>query len=404
MPRLPVLAYLVLPLLGGCEILEGLTDNNDDSEPTNQAPTQFQTNAPSFNIDAFVTNLQTELDGDYAGVQAVVIQNGNLYASWADGNAIYSPNPEGDIGMTVDTRMTVASVSKFIGTIALMQVLEDQGIGVEQPIYNYLPDRWQAITHGDHFDGGSAYAIAFENLLRMETGLQFPSGTSWSPGRMSTAEEMQDALALPADPGRWGVYQNGNFTLIRVLMCEMALGVSATTPDYDQTCSDAYEDYINDNIFSPLGIEGIGHIAASGDPSRAHQFPFNPTFLDNNGNVGWNASDSFPNNAGSGGLYLSSMDLAAVVAFFTHDTEGTLLSEASRDVVFDGELGLTESTTGDHGVYYSKAGTRGPDDCCSRAYRARFMIYPNGVEAVVLTNSNAGSLGTVMREAFDDAW
>ena len=238
----------------------------------------------------------------------------------------------------------------------------------------------------------------------METGLAFPF-TNWSPGSMPTASEMMDALSAPADPIRYGVYQNGNFTMIRVLMCEMALEVPfAPTADYDEDCSQAYEDYINTEIFGALGISDVGHTKAAGDPTRAHQFPFDPTFIDGNGDVGWDPSDSFPQNAGSGGLYLSSMDLAEVIAFFRHDNAGTLLSEATRDVVLDQELGLTETVTGDHGSYYSKAGTRGPDNCCSRALRSRFMMYPNGVEAVVLTNSNATGLGSVMRDAFDDAW
>ena len=136
--RWPLLLCCALGSFAGCDLID-LPFATDPDEPDGPNPaTQLQTNVPTFDLDGFVANLQAELDDDYAGVQAVVIDNGQLYASWASGNAIYSPNAQGDIAMTVDNRQNVASVSKFIGTIALMQVLQDQGIGVEQPIHQLL--------------------------------------------------------------------------------------------------------------------------------------------------------------------------------------------------------------------------------------------------------------------------
>lgn len=360
-----------------------------------------------FDIDLFVEYLEAGL-GDTAGYEIAVNRNGNLYLSEGKGSSIYPGDPGGAIAMQDTTRMNVASVSKFIGTIALMQVMEKHNIGIDEPIYDYLPARWQAAMHTDHYDIGSPYMVRFENMLRMETGIAFP-GTNWSPGIMPTTTEMLQGISQPAAPNRVGVYQNGNFTLIRVLIGELEYGLDDSATDYNEQTTDAYFDYIKKNIFDKLGIHPPMSADAvndyyAGTFTRAHQWPFDDTFKDGDGNVGWGATSDPTLNGGSGGLVLSSLDLAEVAAYFKHDESGLIISAAQRDQILDNELGLIESTTGEHGRYQSKGGTRGPEAGTNRALRSRVMFFPNGVEAVVLTNSNITNLGTLLRTSFDDAW
>jgi len=186
---------------------------------------------PQFDIDVFFDNVNAQL-GNVSGYQWVVNKGGNLYRDTAAGQSIFAGDPGGEIDMTVNTRMNVASVSKFVGAIAMMQVLEKHGININQPIYNYLPESWKPGVHADHFDPGSSYWVSFKNLMRMESGIQF-ADSSWSPGPMPTTLEMRVALRQPADPIRWGEYQNGNFTLIRVLIGEIELGLDETDFAYD---------------------------------------------------------------------------------------------------------------------------------------------------------------------------
>lgn len=362
---------------------------------------------PKFNIDVFVANIKAEMD-DVSGYALVVNENGNLYHAADSGKSIYAGDPGGEIDMTVDTRMNVASVSKFIGTIAMMQVLEKHNISIEQPIYNYLPESWKPAVHGDHFDAGSAYRVSFRNMMRMETGIQF-AASGWSPGPMPTTATMRTALRSPADPARWGVYQNGNFTLIRVLIGEIEYNLDENDTNYDLNCADAYFDYIKTNIFDPLNLSPPMSITAvnnyyAGNFTRAHQWPFNPIFQDGNNNVGWGATSNPQTNGGSGGLVLSAIDLAKVLAYFIHDDTETIISAAQRTSILDHELGLTESTDGVHGRYQSKGGTRGPENGTSRALRSRVMFLPGGVEVVILSNCNITTLGTILRQAYDDAW
>jgi hypothetical protein len=193
------------------------------------------------------------------------------------------------------------------------------------------------------------------------------------------------------------------------LIGEIEYGLDANKNDYGDVCADKYFEYIKDNIFDKLNLSPpmtVDEVDTyyDGNFTRAHQWPFDDTFRDGQNELGWAATSSPVTNGGSGGLILSSMDLAKVLAFFMHDNSETIISEVQRQKILNNELGLTESTTGEHGKYQSKGGTRGPQNATSRALRSRIMIFPNGVEAVLLINSNRTSTGTLLRNSFDDAW
>ena len=369
---------------------------------------------PQFNIELLIQNINdamTDQAGPVAGYQLVVNDQGNLYYSKATGKSVYEADPGGPIAMTVNTRMNVASVSKFIGTIALMQVLEKHGIGINELLYSYLPQSWKGMIHSDHRAVNSPYKITLRNMLRMETALAFEGG-NWSPGIMPTTDQMLTALSKPADPTRWGIYQNGNFTLIRVLIGELEYNLNPSDPDYNDKTADAYFDYIKKNIFDKLGLHPPMSVSEVNDYystntfTHAYQYPFDIMFRDAANNLGWAATSDPTINGGSGGLVFSSMDLARVMAYFKHDNTGTIISSAQRDVILDDKnlLGLIESANGEHGVYPSKGGTRGPESGTNRALRSRFMLYPNGVEAILLCNSNIPNMGTILKESFDNAW
>jgi CubicO group peptidase (beta-lactamase class C family) len=393
-----IINTIVLPFLFGMLIFSSSCKKNDNlCDPT-----------PKFNIDSFITFVEAGMS-DVAGYQLTVNQDGKLYYSNADGFSIYAVDPGGPINMTVNTRMNVASVSKFIGTVALLQVLESNNINIDQPIHNYLPPSWKTVTHTDHYEATSPYLVRFRNLLRMETGLDF-NGNNWTPGIMPDTKEMLRALTKPAKPNRWGVYQNGNFTLIRVLIGEIFYQLDENGPNYDQLCTDKYFEYIKNNIFDKLNLNpplSVAEVNAyyTGNFTRAHRWPFDDTFRDSTNNLGWAATSNPSLNGGSGGLVLSSIDLAKVLAFFKHDETGLIISKKQREIILENELGLIESISGANGRYQSKGGTRGPEKKPNeRALRSRIIFYPNGVEAVLLINSNYPSPGTLLKDSYDKAF
>ncbi|MEL7533142.1 MAG: serine hydrolase domain-containing protein [Bacteroidota bacterium] len=354
-------------------------------------------NIPLFEIDQFVNNLRESLDEKLPDYQIMIAQKGNLYKAWAEGNAIYPGDPGGQMEMATNTRMAVASVSKFVGAIAMAQVLEDNNISLDQPIHNYLPPSWKSQVHPDHWEATSPYFVSFRKLMQMETGIAFPTDVS-----MPSANAMLEALKQPAIPARVGQYQNGNFTLIRILIGEIFFDLNEKNADYNDNSAQAYYRYIDQKIFTPAEVQNVAPVNFKTVLPRAHQYPLKPNFQDDDGNIGWLAAANVMNSAGSGGLYLSVMDLGGLMAYFRYTED--ILSAEMRAAIMDSELGLSESTDGDYGRYLTKQGTRGPEDCCDRAFKSIIMMFPNEIEVALLINANFKSARTLIKQSYDEAW
>lgn len=350
-----------------------------------------------FEIDEFVSSLNFSLDEKLSDYQVMVSQKGQLHEVWAKGKAIHANDPGGVMEMTTSTRMNVASVSKFVGAVAMARVLEEHEISLDQPIHNYLPPSWKSKVHPDHWEAGSPYFVSFRKLMQMETGIAFPASVS-----MPSANAMLEALELPAISSRVGTYQNGNFTLIRILIGEIEFDLNEKSKTYNDNSAQAYYRYIDQKLFAPSKVETVKPVNFKANLPRAYQYPLNLNFKDQDGNIGWLGATNVLNSAGSGGLYLSVMDLGGLMGFFRYTND--ILSTEMRKAIMESELGLTESTDGEHGRYLTKSGTRGKDECCDRAFKSIIMMFPNDIEVALLINANFNGSGNLIKQSYDNAW
>jgi CubicO group peptidase (beta-lactamase class C family) len=376
-------------------------DNQDLCDPT-----------PVFNAQVFLDHLVEDFEDPYgkvAGYQIAVNQNGNLFKTAAGGEAVFEKDPNGPIEMTAETPIIVASVSKFIGTIAMMQVLDKHGISPNELIYDYLPERWKWAVNQSHYLESSPYRITFDSMLSMATSLSFGDDPSnANPGIMPTTDEMFEALQKAPSPQRHRTYQNGNFTLIRVLITELEYGSFADRSEFNQITTESYLDYIKRNIFEKIGIydaklsvSEIENYHKTNTYPRAYRYPFYGVLTDQDGEYGWRYDVDPTRNMGSGGLVLNCVQLAKILAYFKHSE--SLVSKQTREHILNMDLGLTETGFGKHGKYPAKGGRRG-NDGFDRSVRSYVMMFPNGVEVALVVNSSHTSLGTTIRKAYDDAW
>ncbi|RKZ10721.1 hypothetical protein DRQ32_06855 [bacterium] len=373
---------------------------------------------PGFDIDLMVSNLEAALDGAVMGYAFSVARDGNHYASRSGGYARhpldYPLDTTNGIAMSPTMRVNVASVSKVVGAVALMRVLQEKGISPLTPIHNHLPPSWKPLVHADHFDAGSQYKVDFRKLMRMETGIQYP-GSSVSPGAMSSNAQMLSALQISADPSRWGAYQNGNYCLIRVLIGEIEFDLDETDVNYAQNCADAYVQFINDKLFNPIGVSNVLGTYLDRYPPMSYESAsiVGHTKDTCTGYFGLAASDGTINNSGSGGLRLSSMGIANFLAYFMHAPDQMGVDVDTRDYILDHYLGFTSTPSYDspaHGStpYYAKAGAfTAFDGTCvqaGRAHRSCSMVFAEtGVEVGLILNS-PGSVCNEIRDAYDAAW
>jgi CubicO group peptidase (beta-lactamase class C family) len=368
---------------------------------------------PVFDIEKFIENVESTMNDQInavPGYQFVVNKDGNLYHSHWTGFAVHPFDIPSTLNWTEDMRMNMASISKFVAAIALHKAMEENGVSAEFQVVNYLPESWQSQVHPAFGDVDSDAFLTFRQLLRMESAITFP-GSDPDPGNMLSEDEMLQALTQPPSLNRIGMYQNGNFTLIRVLIGEIVFELDETLDDYSTECSDKYYEYVKQNILDPIGLNcpsseaEIAAYYADGVYPYAYQWPLDLSFSDDDGNISWSHGNaSIYENAASGGMIMSAKEVARLMAFFKHDNAETIISATKRDYILTHEQGLTESVTGDFGRYQSKGGTRGPQEGTERALRSRMMFFPNDVEAVIFCNANRDDLGQVLQQSYDDAW
>ena len=373
--------------------------------------TQLNTGVASFQIDTFIAKVSAVMNDaemPVSGYQFLVSKDGNLYHQEAGGFLRHRLDRGGEKKVTLESRFNVASVSKFIGSICIAQLAEKHNFSFDDGIVDYLPQSWQDTMHPSFKNPLSSQYITFRKLLRMRTSISFP-GSSPPSGDMLTERQMKTGLANAPNPSLDSVYQNGNFTLIRVLVGQIAYKLDADAPNYSTLCTEKYFEYLRDNIFDPININPpntpnqINAYYSSSLYPYGYQFPLDSTFQDADGRLGWDATSDPYTNGGSGGLVLSAQELGTIMAYLLHDNNQTLLSKEKTDELMNLRLGLLESPTGKYGVYPSKGGTKGAD-ANDRAIRSRIMIFPNNVEAVLLTNCDFVAIGPTLWQNYDNSY
>ncbi len=151
-----------------------------------------------------------------------------------------SANLEWDIPNTPDTKFRLGSVTKQF-TAACVLLLEQRGqLSVDDLVSKHLPDTpetWNSIT--------ARHLLTHTAGLANFTGL--PEYQEMQPFAMTVEEivaKFRD-LELEFDPGERMKYSNSGYLLLGHLI-EVITGAS-------------YEEFLQDNIFTPLGMEDSGY-------------------------------------------------------------------------------------------------------------------------------------------------
>ncbi|MFE2753623.1 serine hydrolase domain-containing protein [Actinosynnema sp. NPDC059335] len=174
--------------------------------------------------------------------------------------------------VTADTPMRIASVSKSFTAMAVMTLVEDGRIALDEPVADQLP----GFTMADPRFAG----VTVRHLLNQTSGF---SDTTIDVTGLETATSLADYAgklaegALAADPGARYEYCNVNYDLAARLV-EVASGRT-------------FADYLDERVFGPLGM--TRSTVTAGDVRPADGFnsvfgvwvsrPELPGFLDSSG-------------------------------------------------------------------------------------------------------------------------
>lgn len=187
--------------------------------------------------------------------------------------------------ITADTKMYIGSVSKSFTSFAVMQLVEEGKIKLEETVKSYLPDY---VTKDKRSE-----SITVSQLLNQSSGLAdkgFPEMSLKQPHSLSEEMKRLSNSKLVADPGTQWNYHNPNYHILARLVEEVS--------------GQPYNQYIKDNILHALNMDDTTSMTFAEDASdveRGYTFFYGMQ-------IARNILPHFVN--GSGGIISSANDMA----------------------------------------------------------------------------------------------
>lgn len=355
----------------------------------------IKSNSKIFKVELFKSNLQTQLNG-VLGYAFVINQNGQWVDSTSFGLGAINATGGTNISASVLHDVNIASVTKALTGMAAIKLLEQKGISLEDNIGPWLPDYWVK-----HAQKGS---VKFRELLTHTSGIQ-ESSTSW--------DSLKAAIARPADGSKSYVYANSNFALFRALLPRI---YDKSTFDAQQTNSAAFETWMSNRyisimqelVFTPAGVSNA---ICNNTPGKITMQAFNEL---NNPPLVARSPGDWTELCGGGGYYLSTMEMARVMAFLAHTDD--ILTNAQKDLMDDNLYGWDpgDSFNTLYGRVHGKDGAlfwenNGDNSLTAGDSGLQTWVgkFPNDVELALSINSIGStwrSLPTIIKNAYEAAW
>ena len=358
-------------------------------------------NVITFHIEVFEQNILDALAGQTIGYAYSIGLNGVLFNESFDG--LSRTMADGmEISQSPTKEMYIASMSKTISAVALLELLNEEGISVNESISDYLPADW---TQGPNLED-----VTFRRLLTHRSGLD-AANVSCCGTAGQTLASLQSIIAAGstgASDNQPSVYTNANFSLLRILIPQIANGPGvianwANIWPLDAVYAARYSIYVDNNVLAPAGINKLTCAPDEDPEARTLLYSVNAP----NG-MGLDPGD-WSLSCGATGWYLSANELASFLAFLRFTNE--IIGPATRELMDELFLGWLDPVAfagfvqGTFGVYRAhggdyQSGNRGMTGC--------MMNFHINVQTSLVINSVGGNLGghacTLLKDAFDAAW
>ncbi len=338
---------------------------------------------PKLDVNAFGEAFHAAIKDNVAGYALRIGKNGQtiytLQWNWAQ-----TPT-DASLGWNPGRRMHIASVSKLITAMAMVDLLQAKNISYDAKIINYLPTHWQK---GSNIDD-----ITFRQLLTHRSG--FSTG-----GSSSNYLFMKSQVAAGVSSSAIGSpdYENMNFGLCRILLAVINgnINKNAMFPAlinsimWDVITTQAYMQYVEDKVFAPAGVSGPD-LDKPNNPARAYSWPVS--------GGGWN-SGNLRSMAGGAAWHMSINELLAVM--HTYRRTNKIVPMSKSQAALDAGFGIDRITTTSAGKLYGKNGLW--RDGSQRTEQSDILFMPDGMDIAVFTNSPIGSNGASLRNLVRDLY
>ncbi|AUI53460.1 serine hydrolase [Arthrobacter crystallopoietes] len=178
--------------------------------------------------------LQEQMDDvGIPGVAVAIVRDGRQVHQAAFGRADDSGRP-----MTAQTPVLLASTSKSLTAIAVMQQVEAGRLELDEPVRTYLP--WFSMADN------RAAEITVRHLLHQTSGLSTADGSAFGASDTQDPDALEQGVreladaSLFNDPGESFTYSNANYNILGLLVQTVS--------------SQPFGDYMQDHVFAPLDM------------------------------------------------------------------------------------------------------------------------------------------------------
>ncbi|HEX8248295.1 MAG TPA: serine hydrolase domain-containing protein [Pyrinomonadaceae bacterium] len=322
----------------------------------------------------YADKLEAGLKGKSVGYSFTVAGGNNFMVSRAGGDARRAPDSN-TRKMTADDKFNIASVSKTITAAAVLKLLNEKRISVDTPVHTYLPASWTL--------GNSFKTVTFRELLTHRAGIRCDKEVTYENLKACVAGgiNLRDKATQQ--------YDNSNFALFRFIIPRLN-GYPKTPIKIDEsvlssTYAKLYADYVKQNVFAPIGLNGIDLKPIATNPALAYQFPSPVQEGDSFGDM--------TETSASRGWNMSSKQLAV----FLHNLLYTekILPKTVADQMKNEQLGLWKKDVAgnvvdyEHGGYYPGKDKKG--NLFNKGEMNTLALnFSNGVSVAIIVNSQYG--------------
>lgn len=261
--------------------------------------------------DAMIERLMQRYDGHAPGASLLVLKDGVPVMRRGYGRSDLTA----DIDTGPATNYRLASVSKQFTATAVLLLMQDGVLSIDDPLRRWLPSlpaATDAITLR-HLLSHTSGVLDYEDLMSEPY-----AGQIVDAGVLALLEH-EDRLYFP--PGSQYRYSNSGYALL-ALVVEWASGKS-------------FPQFLHTRIFAPLGMRHTVARVEDGPAVAYRAFGYSQA------DTGWQLTDQSSTSAvlGDGGIYSSIDDLAIWDAALYDDR---LLTETSRALAFGQQVAATD--------------------------------------------------------------
>ena len=190
-------------------------------------------------------------NGHMPGLRIVIQRNGRIVRDVITGFR----DTEAKAPLTSDTIFRIYSMTKPVTGVAIMQLVERGLVGLHDPVARFLPGFADLAVWGDQTDSRAGASMTVWHLLTHTSGLTYDDSSAdgvpalyagadlYSGPDLDSFVRRLEQLPLASAPGTRWEYSVGMDVLGRIV--EVASG-------------DAFDTYLSENVFDPLGMEDTG--------------------------------------------------------------------------------------------------------------------------------------------------